>query len=197
MLNYETRVQYINGYLSGEFKPSGNITRAEASTLFYNLLKETTIEKEISFSDLNPNEWYYNSMITLSSKNMISGYPDGTIKATKAITRAEFITLVSRFTELTSGQRSFTDLSSSHWAYKYIVSAAEKGWLVGYPDGSFKANDNITRAEAVKIINSMLGRIPNKEELDNTTGLKYFTDVSRSHWAYYQIIEAANSFLSE
>ena len=101
--------------------------------------------------------------------------------------------IVSRFDDLISGTAEFTDVSSDHWAYKYIESDAAKGWITGYEDGTFRPEAYITRAEAVTLIDRALERVPDKSFIDNNIGdIKVFKDVKKEHWAYSWIIEATN-----
>ena len=84
--------------------------------------------------------------------------------------------------------RLFTDANSS-WASTYIRSAAVCGWLAGYPDGSFRPEQSIIRAEAVKIVNAVLGR-----SADKTASYVRFSDMTASHWAYYEVAEASTAY---
>lgn len=118
------------------------------------------------------------------------------------ITRAELTAMAVRFFEVTAETTTtnnkgtytvFNDVSSSHWAAEYIESAAMQGWVQGYGNGSFKADSKITRAEAVTLINNLLGRSADEEYIaNNTRKLNSFTDMYTKHWAYEAIMEAAN-----
>ena len=87
----------------------------------------------------------------------------------------------------------FWDVSPGHWAAGYIEDAARYGWVVGYGDGTFHADDEITRAEVVTIVNRLLGREADQAYIaDTPRGLIRFPDVSSRHWAFYDVLEAAN-----
>ena len=147
----------------------------------------------VSFSDVADNAWYATAVKTLASHGIIGGYADGTYKPGEKITRAEFATIASNFDKLSSGTSQFSDVTPEHWAYKFIVSAATKGWINGYPDGTFRPDNNITRGEVVALLNSVLGRSPDKKFIDkNEAKLRTFPDVPKTYWNYYGVMEAAN-----
>ncbi len=185
---------YMQGDGFGYFKPDSNLTRAEAATIFYNLLTDKSMgDMTTSFSDVSGSAWYATAVNTLASLGIIDGYKDGTFKPEANVTRAEFAAIASRFDDLSSGTASFTDVPSSHWAYSYIVSAATKGWITGYEDGTFKPEANIVRAEVVTLVNRVLERVPDKKFIDkNIDDIKVLKDVKKAHWAYYYMIEATN-----
>ena len=193
LLNKEDHYAYMRGDENGNFNPDALMTRAEAAQVFYNLLENKDVEMTVTFTDVPSGAWYETPMRTLASLKIITGYPDGTAGPNNYITRAEFVAIASRFEGLAVGSLSFPDVHSDHWALKYIVSAAVKGWINGYPDGSFKPDNNILRCEAVKTINALLGRMPDTNYIDaNETSLVNFPDLSQTHWAYYEIMEATN-----
>ena len=194
-LNYDDHVAYIIGYPDGNFYPNKNITRAETATMIYRLLTEAR-QKEIyttvnGFSDVDASKWYNEYVSSMANGGYVEGYPDGTFGGDKMITRAEFVTILVRFFGLTDADCTFSDVSTSHWAYKYISTATAYGWLLGYEDGTFRPDQAITRAEAVTVINRILNRGVN--ETSNIGDAKTFPDtMDPKKWYYYEIIEAAN-----
>lgn len=99
--------------------------------------------------------WAESTILKLVEKNFISGYPDGTFKPNNTITRAEFVkilTLVMGITPATGGESAFSDVSTSDWFFGFVAAAVEKGIIGGYPDGTFRPNDPITREQAAKIV---------------------------------------------
>ena len=189
-------IAYVVGYPDGTVRPNANITRAEAAQIFYRLLSadarseyNTTAN---SFADVPAGAWYTPAVATLANMGIIHGYSDGTFRPDAPITRAEFATIAARFDRLDGGDVNFADVSVSHWAYRYIASAAAKGWISGYPDGTFCPDANITRGETVKIVNAVLQRTADRDYLStHPAQIKSFNDLSASHWAYYEIMEAA------
>lgn len=184
---------YINGYPGGTFQPNANMTRAEAAMLFYNLLSDKTASGGKSFTDVKGTDWYGKAVITLTGKGILKGYPDGSFRSQGAITRAELAAMVLRFAGVNAGNEtaSFKDVSASHWAGTAIATASSKGYFNGYTDGTFHPNAKIIRAEVVTVMNRVLER-----PVDTTVLSKLkmpFSDVATSHWAYYQILEAAVS----
>ena len=190
-------ISYINGYPDGGVHPEAEITRAEVSAIFFRLLSDDARSQyeatKSRFADANAN-WASAEIATLTAAGILEGYEDGTFRPDASITRAEFATIASRFDKLEAGSKTFSDVSASHWAYEAISSAAEKGWITGYPDGTFRPENAITRAEAVTLANAVLQR-----ECDETFVAEHlsemltFSDLSNSHWAYDEIMEAANA----
>jgi len=193
LLETEDHVTYVQGYPDGTIRPDGSITRAEISTIFWRLLKSPDKNNPISgtFSDMNDSDWYAQSVNYLASLGIIKGYEDGSFKPNQSITRAEFSALVSRFDDLDLGvSNPFSDVSDSHWARDCIVSSYSKGWISGYPGNVFLPQNNITRAEVVKVVNRMLGRGIKKANIPSSA-YGMFADLPQSHWAFAEIIEAS------
>ena len=188
----DNHITYVQGYPEGDFRPERPITRAEAAQIFYNLL--TGVKKtgySSSFSDVKSSSWYADAIYCLSANNIISGYPNGTYKPNEYITRAEFATIAAKFDNFSSdNKKSFIDLASSHWAYKYIMSASDKGWINGYPDNTFKPEKNITRSEVVKMVNNILERGIKSEGIPVNLHTLY-RDLTIEHWSFADIIEAS------
>jgi len=145
------------------------------------------------FSDISYNSWYALAVNYLASRNIVFGFPDGTFRPNQPITRAELTAAMSRFFYVTdTGANNFSDVPPNHWATPYINIAHNKGWIIGFPDGTFRPDNVMTRAEAVTIINRVLGRIPNPATIDyHLSGVMIFNDIIPVHWAFYQIMEAA------
>lgn len=186
---------YVLGYPEGDIKPLNNITREEVAMIFYRLLTDECRNEYLSdvnpFADLDGNRWSGMAISTLYKANIITGYPDGTFRPSEHITRAEFATIAARFDKLElSNSTKFTDITG-HWADKYITSAETKGWINGYPDLTFKPEQDITRAEAMALINNVLGREVKKENIHEDA--IYWPDITGSDWYYEDVMEATNS----
>ena len=138
-------------------------------------------------------KWYNNPISTMSALGIITGYPDGTFKPNKPITRAEFAAIAARFDETQSGKSAtFSDVIG-HWAAKEIGIAYANEGIKGYPDGTFKPDQNITRAEAMTMINRVLERKP-ESPADLLTNMNKWTDnMDTSKWYYLDVQEATNS----
>ena len=171
------------------------MTRAEVASLFTRLLKDRPIKGQsykAGLTDVHAGDWYADTVGYAVQKGIVSGYPDGTFKPNQAISRAEFAAIAARFAEMT-GQQSpaFSDLASNHWSYQAIRQVAANGWLSGYPDGSFKPNQPITRAEVATVSNRMLNRTPDLDRLKaHTADLPQYNDVGPGDWFYGAIMEA-------
>ncbi|URN42137.1 S-layer homology domain-containing protein [Peptoniphilus genitalis] len=190
-------IAYIKGYPDGTFKPQANVTRAEAAQMFATLLNGGTnfgTSQATKFSDAS-DDWYSKAINYVVGKGLISGYPNGTFKPNESITRAEFAQMISGYVKNEKASTSdFKDVKD-HWAKDAIDKLYGNKNVNGYPDGSFKPNAKITRAEAVTILNSVFNRNTNKSSLNNvnTSSLNKFSDVSEGFWAYYNILDAANT----
>ena len=194
-LNTRDHIAYLSGYPDGTFGPDRNMTRAEVAQMFYALLNDQNVPATVSFSDVPDGAWYADAVETLASLGMFTGYPDGTFHPNSTITRAEFAAAALSFADMAPSARcSFPDVSAQDWFYHYVASAAEYGWIGGYPDGSFRPSGSITRAEVAVIVNHMLGRTPDQSFVDRSLDrLVSFSDLNSSHWAFYPIMEASNS----
>ena len=190
---------YLNGYPDSTFRPSGNMTRAEVAQMFYNLLLNKDVAVTVSFSDVKAGSWYETAVNTLASLGIVTGVSKNQFVPERAITRAEFTAIAMRFAKLDqTGTNIFSDVKQSDWFYKYVVGSIQYGWITGYSDGTFRPNNTITRAEVTTITNRMLGRAADETYVgNNSSSLRSFADVNRSHWAYYQIVEATNSHAFE
>ena len=194
-LDTKNHIQYLSGYGEGKFGPEDNMTRAQAAQMFYNLLLDKDVAITVSFSDVPENAWYAEAVNTLASLGIVDGVGGGLYAPERAITRAEFTVIAMRFAHLdTSGENIFSDVSRSDWFYDQVVGSVKYGWIDGYADGTFRPNNTITRAEVTTIVNRMLGRSADREYVDaNIVSLTQFNDISRAHWAYYEVMEAANA----
>ena len=198
---------YILGYTDGTFGPSRSMTRAEAAAIFARLLAEKngdTISTVANtrFADIPAHAWYSGYAKYLNNNGVTYGKSKTIFAPDDAITRAEFTALAVRFfdvygdgdAEIMEQYKDFNDVSDGYWAAAYIKAAAKHGWINGYGDGSFRADDEINRAEVVTIVNRLLGREADEAYIaDNLRKLNTFSDMSKRHWAYYAVMEAANA----
>lgn len=182
---------YIGGYSNGMFKPEGQVTRAEAAKLFYNLLREKN-EMKAEFSDVDPGEWYAQAIGAICGVGLAKGYDNGTFRPNQKITKAEFIKMAVSCEEMEEFQCPFPDVKPGSWEEPYVAFAAAKGWVSGDPKGNFNPSDKITRAQAVKILNCMLSRTPDPD-VKSKTGVTNFYDLFPGNWAYGHIVEASTA----
>ncbi len=195
-LNTEDHVAYIIGYADDTVRPENNITRAEVATIFFRLLTDSSREfywtQKNDYSDVNRGDWFNNAVSTLSNAGIITGYPDGTFRPNAPITRAEFAAIAARFSDVAySGKNTFSDVPDTHWAARFITLAEHLGWVAGYPDGTFRPDKAITRAEAMTLINRVLERaVDEKHMLPN---MVTWIDNKPGTWYYEAVQEATNS----
>ena len=208
-LNTKDHYGYIIGYpvdyYTGEattdqtkkpVRPEGKITRAEVATIYFRMLTDESRTKfwsqSNSYSDVKAGDWFNNAVSTLSNAGIIAGYEDGSFRPNGYITRAEFATIAARFFDVTyNGKDLFPDISG-HWAKEYINQAANKGFVNGYEDGTFKPDRNITRAEAVTLVNRTLDRHPDKNHFTKDM-LVWPDNMDQTKWYYADMQEATNS----
>ena len=196
-LNGDDHFAYIVGYPNGNVEPNGNITRAEVATIFFRLLTEevrtANSTQSNSLSDVTRGQWFNHAVSTLSSMGIVKGHNDGTFAPNAPITRAEFAAIAARFDDKNTDTSSkFTDIAS-HWAKNEIGIAANKGWINGYPDGTFRPNQYITRAEAMTLVNRVLNRLPENSSDLLDSMIKWPDNSDASAWYYLAVQEATNS----
>lgn len=201
-LNRRDHYAYIIGYPDGDVHPQGNITRAEVATIFFRLLRDPVRTQYWSqtngYSDVPGNKWYNNAVSTLSNMGIICGYPDGTFRPDAPITRAELAKIAAGFFSdprvAATYDGRFSDVHGAEWYISYLMTALEEGLIEGYPDGSFRPNRPITRAETCTIVNRTLGRKPEKDHLLPESDMINWPDnINRNIWYYAQMQEATNS----
>jgi uncharacterized repeat protein (TIGR02543 family) len=197
LLNSADHFAYIIGYPDDTVRPDDSITRAEIATIFFRLLKEevrdSNLTTENPFTDVDRNDWYCKAVSTLTALGITTGRTETTFEPDLPITRAELATICARFdTGIAGGSSNFTDIAG-HWAQADIEKAAALGWVLGDPEGTFRPDDSITRAEAVTMINRVLCRIPETEE-DLLENMKVWPDNrDADQWYYLAVQEATNS----
>ena len=186
---------YVSGYEDHTARPDNNITRAEAAALISRITNGFDAQQtyDVSkFADVDAGAWYAANVGFAAENGIVSGYEDGTFRPENTITREEFATMICRLKKYdTSVTGSFSDVPADHWAASYIAAMKANGIIGGYEDGSFGLGKNITRAEAIAIINRATGRVPTDEKIRAyvATNGNPFTDIE-GHWAAAQIIEA-------
>ncbi|MGK5508922.1 S-layer homology domain-containing protein [Brevibacillus formosus] len=180
---------YIHGYPDGTFQPDRTVTRAEMAAILLNaeMVSQSSANKG-RFFDVADNYWAVNSIHQVSAAGMMSGYPDGTFRPSANITRAEIAAVIYKYKALqgAGGGTAFFDVRGDHWSSPIIAAVVAKGYMAGYPDGTFQPEKALTRAEAVTILNRVLNRVPQHQ-----AGPQRWPDVVPGHWAYKDIEEAS------
>ena len=197
VLNKEIHFNYVIGYTDGTIRPSNNISRAEVATIFFRLLTDEAREQYTTtagnFTDVKAGMWCNRAIATLTNMGIIKGYTDGSFQPNKSITRAELATIIARFAKLDVNTKTFSDITG-HWAQKNIELAAGNGWINGYEDGTFRPNNNITRAETFAMINRVLDRqTESVSDLLPTSEMNMWSDnLNENAWYYKDVQEATN-----
>lgn len=196
LLNDSDHFAYVIGYKDGNVRPYGLISRAETTTIFFRLLKDSVRDGNLltsnTYTDVADDYWANTAISTMTGLGIVQGRSATTFDPKAPITRAQFAAICARFdTGKSSGTQSFTDIKG-HWAEKYIERAAELGWIKGFEDGSFRPDTYITRAQAMTMINRVLNRIP-EENSDLLAGMNTWPDCNPGDWFYLAVQEATNS----
>lgn len=192
------RAAYMSGYPDGTFRPGQKVSRAETAAAFSRLyLQDKPITQQLPvFSDIdNSGKWYENDVATVVNAKYMSGYPDGSFRPEAPITRAELAAMLTRDDKSAVKPAPFKDVKG-HWAAEAIGRAHAKGWISGYPDGNFRPDAPVTRAELCALFNRFAGRSLTSDEaakLAQQKGSVSFKDVDAAHWAYKDILAAANA----
>lgn len=147
------------GEALGLFRPDTPISRAELVTMVFKCNPEATATQESSFSDVQTSDWFFEDVIKARTLGWIDGYNDGTFRPHQNINRAEALKIVLLASmdesDITSSNNDFGDVYGSDWFVEYIGYAADNGIVSGYTNGTFRPGNDITRAEAAKIIASL------------------------------------------
>lgn len=185
---------YLHGYGNGGFGPNNNMTRAEAAQMFYNLLRQKNVTVTVQFTDVSDDAWYATAVNTLASLGILKGVGEDKYAPTRAISRAEFAAIATRFAKINlEGSTPFDDVSDADWYYNAVLTAVNYGWINGYGDNTFRPHNTVTRAEVTTIVNRMLARRADKDFVaDHINNMRTFNDVDSSFWAYHYIMEATN-----
>ena len=196
MLNGDDHFAYVQGYKDGNVRPYGLISRAETTTIFFRLLKDSVRDGNLltsnTYTDVTGDYWANTAISTMTGLGIVQGRSADTFDPNAPITRAQFAAICARFdTGKVYGTQSFSDIQG-HWAQAYIERAAELGWIKGFEDGTFRPDTYITRAQAMTMINRVLNRTPDDEDdlLDN---MNVWPDCTPNDWFYLAVQEATNS----
>lgn len=186
----ENHKPLMSGSNDGCFHPNDTLSRAEMATVLYS--QGSYAPGKAIFSDVKPSAWYAAAVNALAAAGILRGYPDGTFRPKQAITRAELVVaLASASGEIAAGDTDFKDVPANFWAREAISLAQEKGWVLGYADGTFRPNQSVTRAEAAVVLIAFYGRSPDAQAIDRGLGLHFFPDVASKSWYYPYVMEAS------
>lgn len=195
-LNTADHFAYVQGYPDGTVKPAGNITRAETAAILFRLMddasRKTYYSTKSGFRDVASGSWYNTYVATLNNAGVITDSSNGCFRPNEAITRAELAAMLAKFSETTGAANYFNDVSASYWAANAIAICAKLGWINGYPDGTFRPDKNVTRAELMAMINRATGRAPKSADAF-LPGMKTWIDNTSDKWYYLDVQEATNS----
>ena len=196
LLNDSDHFAYVIGYMDGNVRPYGLISRAETTTIFFRLLKDSVRDGNLltsnTYTDVADDYWANTAISTMTGLGIVQGRSTTTFDPKAPITRAQFAAICARFdTGKSNGEQTFSDIQG-HWAEKYIERAAELGWIKGFEDGTFRPDTYITRAQAMTMINRVLNRIP-EDESDLLPGMNVWPDCNPGDWFYLAVQEATNS----
>ena len=188
---------YVNGYPDGTVKPTGNVTRAEVAAILYRIMDadcaKAYYDTASSYRDVARGDWFNVYIATLENAGVIvDTRAGGYFRPNEAITRAELAAMLAQFSQTKGAANYFNDVPANHWAANAIAVCAKLGWINGYPDGSFRPDQTVTRAEMMAMINRALERTP-KSAADLLAGMKVWSDNANVNaWYYIDVQEATN-----
>lgn len=195
-VEHKSHTAYIKGYSDGTVRPNETITREEIAEILYRISNDAAFITAggNKFSDVAADRWSAAAIEFMTEKGVITGYEDGSFRPSDNLTRAEFAALVSRFANLYNGGEitKYKDVDDTLWAYRSIMALTNAKLMNGYEDGSFRPENNITRAEVMTVINKILGRYPNAEYI-KTQKLNRFSDLNENDWYYSAVVEATTT----
>lgn len=189
-LDADTHTAYVEGYPDGTVKPNGKITRAETAAILYRLMtpqsRKAYLTNDSNFHDVDFAAWYNTYVATLNAAGVITDSENGYFRPNDAITRAELAAMLAQFAKTKGGAYTFTDVTVEHWAANAIRICANLGWINGYPDGTFRPDATITRAELMAMLNRATGRTTRE-------GTRTWRDnADKSAWYYLDVQTATN-----
>ncbi|MFP3388509.1 InlB B-repeat-containing protein [Brevibacillus sp. SIMBA_040] len=179
---------YITGYPDGTFRPNSQLTRAEVAAILYKLLQAEGKQASalVSYRDVGPELWAADAISLVSSEKLMTGDADGKFQPNAKVSRAEMASIIATWKQLTNSSKTVAFTDTKGLAQEAgIAAVAEKGYMIGFKDGSFRPNQLLTRAEAVTIINRLTGRAPSNETAEQS-----WSDVPTSYWAFADIMAA-------
>ena len=189
----ESHIEYISGYPDKTVRPDGNVTRAEAVTMLVRLKAYPLNEGEEIFKDVKANAWYAPFISAAYKNNILEEKKGEAFRPDEKITRAELAQLISHLDKKNNAKANFPDIAGHKYEAAINQSFGNKR-IAGYPDGSFRPNNAITRAETARILNSLFDRKVDSKGLDKVVDdLRLYKDLDKNHWAYYEIMEASHT----
>lgn len=198
ILNGTDHFAYLFGYPDGTIRPEAEITRAEFAAVLYRLLRDEVREQyetnDCDYPDVSPDAWYRNEVATMTNLGILVGYPDGTFRGDQTISRGEVAVVLAKLHDLQTNAKKteFSDIDG-HWAKEHILIIEDNNWVSGYPDGTFRPDDPITRAETASVMNRVLHRLPEEQKDLHVEGMVTWPDnQDTEQWYYLAIQEATN-----
>lgn len=183
---------YIRGYGDGTFRPEQGITRAEFAALLDRLEAASgtaAAQASIGYTDVPSGFWAEEDIRAVQSAGLMQGRSAARFEPSAFVTRAEFAAVLSRWQKLDGeGVSSASDIGNS-WARQEIARVVAAGLMQGVSSSEFAPDRNVTRAEAVTVLNRILER-----SAVLSAGSKMWTDVQPAYWAYDDIAKASNSY---
>lgn len=183
-------IPYMKGFPDGSFRPDSDVTRAQMAAILARNLGYTEAPTAVSaYLDIKASHWAAGAIAFVKEKGLMVGDKQGTFRPDAPIARSEMAAVVARYKHLTplpDTVSSFTDVGVGHWASSAIEAANRAGYIIGFGDGTFRAEQNLKRAESVIIVNRLFDRGPL-----NGVYSPSWADVPADHWAYSEIEEAS------
>lgn len=144
----------IDGKTADEFDPEGQVTRAEFTKMIVKTFGVEAKDTKVEFADCGEDDWFTPFVVAAVEAGYVKGYSDTEFAPDRVISREEACAILGRaYAKAANSELSFTDKDSiDEYAQPYVALLVEMGFINGYEDGTFRAQNHITRAEAAKII---------------------------------------------
>ena len=187
--------KYIFGYPDDTIRPDGDMTRAEAIAVVARLQKLDLSDKSAKiYKDTEENLWYNGAINAAFKAGYLLEKEGENVRPNDKITRAELAELISHIDKKNSAVAPFDDVKG-HKFEAAINQAYGNERIKGYPDGTFKPDNTITRAEVATMLNKLYDRFPDEKFIDaNQDVVHNYKDMSyKGHWGYYELVEAYHS----
>ncbi len=194
--SYHYHAPYVQGMGNGTFHPGDSLSRNQAAKMLV-VASETKLEDPMDCPFDDVPGWAKAYVSTAYNRSYMHGYADGTFHGQRQITRAEFVSMLAQYMKaenvtleaITSASFSDVPKDGTAWYTESVYLLANAGIITGYKDGTFRPQSNVSRTEAVVMLNRMFDRTDSAPSWAMTSSL--YSDVSTSYWGFSAITEAS------
>ncbi|WP_187254599.1 S-layer homology domain-containing protein [Alkalicoccus halolimnae] len=187
-----------SGYPDKTFRPQNSLTRAEAAVFFDRVLDFPEPENPDAFPDVSKNSFAREAIASASEAGFMNGFPDGRFGPDQTLTREQMAVLIDRAYALQEASMFFNDLPEKRYSYDAVRRLAGSGITSGYPDGTFRPANNVTRAEfSVFLIRSIFWEAAGSNKEANTSLQHFWLETETSDLSSRETVERLERQLYE